>query len=298
MRILILGGTGFIGGHLTRRLVSRSKDDDIIVAADNGSTGQRTISSRCRVRWLDLTKEESWDDLPQSDQIYHLAGALNTRYIVKDKNNIIRDNLAIMNNLIGWNRGGKVLFTSTSEVYHANGPTPIPVDEDYPIAFREIDDRWSYAWAKHICEGLLTVTPNWTIARLANTYGPDMSHNYVVKAQIQKIRVGRDIEVINPQDTRAFTYVSDIVGGLELLMNSEATNQRIYNLGSSLSYSILDMTERLVALTKRPIKVTEGPQGEIEHRGPSVFKIRDELGWNAQVGLHEGLMQSWKWYNR
>jgi nucleoside-diphosphate-sugar epimerase len=199
----------------------------------------------------------------------------------------------MMAHLLNWRGDAKIVFTSTSEVYHGNGNINLPVREDYPILFPYIDDRWSYAYAKYGCEQMLT--GDYVIARLCNTYGPDMCHNYVVKAQIQRILNGEDITVINPDDTRPFTYVSDIVSGLVHLMNTDMESQ-VYNLGSPISYTIMNMTERLVAMTGDQVKVERGPQGALEQRGPSIRKLFEETGWQPKVGLTEGLQQTWEWY--
>jgi nucleoside-diphosphate-sugar epimerase len=302
-RVLISGGIGFVGAHLSRRIL---RDYQELIIVDNKSIGRPRPSiqdildhPRCKFVHGSLTKSSLIDDLPPVQEIYHLAGVVGTKHLIHNGHKMIADNLIMTKNIIDYaaRYDAKVVFASSNEVYHGV-PRNVPVYENDQISFPSvIDERWAYAFSKYVCEQLFHHSSiDFAIGRLANVYGPDMRHSYVVKSFIERIQDSPSrLAVYSPKDTRPFTYVSDTVRGLIMLMETSSP-QKVYNIGNHREVSILELAKKLVEISGQDIELIPQPQDSIERRQQSIQRAFS-LGFRTFIPLEEGLLKTWDWYD-
>jgi nucleoside-diphosphate-sugar epimerase len=297
MTSIVSGASGFVGGHLARELLARDEVVILLDTEDRPAVRKLIEHPRARVVWGDLAYQYNWSAIPPAEHFYHLAGTVGSRHFLKE--DALCRNAMIMSNLIEWARyhQSKIVFSSTNEVYHGAPTNLFPRQEEDEILFtKPFEPRWSYAFSKFYCEAMLhNSNVNFVIARLANVYGPDMVHRYVIKSMIERILEGENpLIMANPDDTRPFTYVQDTVEGLITLMEKGVAGET-YNISTLGEYSILETAEMLVKVNDLDVQVERGEQGEVERRWPSSTKIR-KLGWASEVELDDGLKRTYEWY--
>jgi len=258
MKILITGGSGFIGSYLAEYLL---KNGHSVVILDNLSTGRLSnIRSIYRHKNLEvhidtIFNRELVDKLVKScDQIYHLAAAVGVRFIVDNPVQTIETNVGGSEILlqVANKYKKKIFIASTSEVYGKSDELPFKEGAMRvygPTTIR----RWSYAESKAIDEFLALAYLHEkklpvVIARLFNTVGPRQSGQYgmVVPRFVQQALLDHPITVYGDgKQSRCFGYVGDIVGAIVKLMDNDKCIGQIYNIGSNEEISINDLAKRL-----------------------------------------------------
>lgn len=303
--MLITGGLGFIGQHLANKLLDEGYKVYVVDNDPRAWYHNNVLSDRAnQIEWInrDLTHHK----FPISDDvegIFHLAGAVGTKRIIKKGAQMVGDNVDIMANVIRsvkmTRRNIKTVFASTNEVYPLDEFVNMPYQEDENISLPLAPtDRWSYAFSKLVGEWMLQTSGlHYSIARLCNVYGEGMKQDYVVKNLIkQMIDNPGEMNLHSSLDTRPFTYVSDTVAGLLAIMQSPISHGETYNVGIDESVAIWALAEQIAIQGDFDITFRMNEGEWPEYRSASVSKIKEKLGWEAQVSLADGLDRTIKWY--
>lgn len=306
MRVLITGGAGFLGSHLTDRFLSEGHD---VIAMDNLITGS-------------------------TDNIAHLAGHPHFTFIKHDVTNYIYIDgpldailhfaspaspidyleLPIQTLKVGAlgthkalglakDKGARFLLASTSEVY--GDPQVHPQPESYYGHVNPVGPRGVYDEAKRFAEAMTMAYHTYhgidtRIVRIFNTYGPRMRlrDGRVVPNFIQQALKHEPLTVYGDgSQTRSFQYVSDLVEGVYRLLFSEVVDP--VNIGNPGEFTIREFAEIVIALTgsqsaivNKDLRTRDDPQV----RQPDISRARQLLGWEPQVPLADGLAQTIPWF--
>ncbi|UCF14303.1 MAG: GDP-mannose 4,6-dehydratase [Phycisphaerales bacterium] len=310
MRILVTGGAGFIGSHLTERLL---KDGHQVAAIDNLSTGSlkniENFKEHADFEFVagDICNVELMEPLTQRcDMIFHLAAAVGVRLIAEDPVHTIETNIGGTETVLDIaNKFGKnILIASSSEVYGKNEDVPFCEDDDIVLGSTSMP-RWAYACSKAIDEFLgLAFYQQYglgvVIARFFNTIGPRQTGQYgmVVPRFIRMALENKPLTMYGTgKQTRCFCYVADVVEAVIRLMNSENATGRVYNVGSSEEISIEALADKIIEITGSkskkqfvPYETAFGkPIEDMMRRVPSIERIRETVGWQSSTSLDQAL---------
>jgi UDP-glucose 4-epimerase len=310
MRALVTGGAGFIGSHLTERLL---KDGHQVAAIDNLSTGSlkniENFKEHPRFEFVtgDIRNAGLMEPLVEhSDMIFHLAAAVGVKLIAEDPVHTIETNIGgteivldIANKL-----GKKILLASSSEVYGKSEVVPFREEDNIVLGSTSIS-RWAYACSKAIDEFLgLAFYQQYglgvVIGRFFNTIGPRQTGQYgmVVPRFVQRALNDEPILIYGTgRQTRCFCYVADLVEAVINLMNCEHAAGKVYNIGSSEEISIEELADKIIEMTGSksqkqfvPYEVAYGrPIEDMMRRVPSLERIKETVGWKSRTSLAEAL---------
>ena len=306
-KVLITGGAGFIGSHLSELLLEAG---DEVFVLDDLSTGSHANVAHLRERpdfhlVIDSVLSTSVVNelVYKCDVVFHLAAAVGVRLIVEQPVRTLVTNVQGTENVLEHcNRFGKrVLVASTSEVYgdhRERGPLEEGARRIYgPTTQR----RWAYADSKAMDEFLALAYHqerglDVVVARLFNTVGPRQSGEYgmVIPRFVQAALAGRPLEIHGDgEQTRCFCHVQDTIRALQGLMDEPATAGEIYNVGSQESVTILQLADRVRELTSSRSELRFTPYDQVYgqgiedmyHRMPAIDKVRSAVGWEPQRDL-------------
>ena len=308
MNILITGGAGFIGSHLTELLL---KKGHTVTALDNLSTGSREniehLAPHNRFIFKKgsvLFKNDLEPLIARSHHIYHLAAAVGVKYIVEHPLQTLITNVDGTKNVLelAAKKRIPVLITSSSEVYGKNDNLPFEenADRTYGSAYSE---RWGYALSKALDECLALAYGREkklpvVIVRLFNTVGPRQSSHYgmVIPTFIKQTLAGEPITVFGSgSQTRCFSHVNDIVMAMADLMNNKQAYGEIVNLGSTETISIRDLAEKIKHITKSKSKIITVPYDkaysptfeDMQKRLPDLAKAKKLIGYKSTYSLDQ-----------
>tara|TARA_R110002126_G_scaffold155833_1_gene302898 strand:- start:1420 stop:2388 length:969 start_codon:yes stop_codon:yes gene_type:complete len=297
-RILITGGAGFIGSHLTDRLLNMGHE---VICVDNLFTGtKRNVDHlHSHARFELMRHDVTFPLYIEVDEIYNLACPASPVHYQHDPVQTTKTSVHGAINMLGLAKrlGCKILQASTSEVY--GDPTVHPQAEDYWGNVNPIGPRSCYDEGKRCAETLyfdyhrqhgLEIK----VSRIFNTYGPRMHHadgrvvsNFVVQALQDE-----PITIYGPgSQTRSFCYVDDLVDGLIRLMETDATVTGPMNLGNPNEFTIKELAEKVVAMTssRSEIVYRELPQDDPKQRQPEISMAKRLLDWEPTIPLDQGL---------
>jgi nucleoside-diphosphate-sugar epimerase len=308
MKVLITGGAGFIGSHLAEAHLKRGDEVYII---DDLSTGSMENVSRIKglsnfQYYLDsVTNHQLMAELVDlCDAVYHLAAAVGVRLIVESPVKTIETNIRGTEVVLhhAAKKRKRVLITSTSEVYGKRDRVPFSEDDDLVMGATD-KGRWSYACSKAIDEFLAIAywkekkVPT-VIARLFNTVGPRQTGRYgmVIPNFVRQALKGEDITVYGDgSQSRCFSHVSDVVGALIRLIESQEAVGEVYNIGSDREVTVLELAERVKSLTGSDSKIVFVPYDQAYEEGfedmlrrvPDLSKIHNLIDYQPTFELDE-----------
>ncbi len=305
MRVLLTGGAGFIGSHLSERLLA---EGHAVVCMDNLVTGRveniAHLSANPRFEFVehDVTKFIFVEG--KVDYVLHFASpASPVDYLMHPIKTLKVGSLGTHNSLgVAKAHGAKFLLASTSEVY--GDPAISPQPETYWGNVNPIGPRGVYDEAKRFAEAITLAYHrshgvDAKIVRIFNTYGERMRHHdgRVVPNFIDQALKGEPLTVYGDgSQTRSFCYVSDLVDGIIKLMASKL-NEPV-NIGNPREMSILQFAEMINEMmgSRREIVFKDLPVDDPKQRRPDITKAKRELGWEPKVGFEEGLARTIKWF--
>ena len=300
-RILVTGGAGFIGSHLSRRLIDLGHE--VLVVDNFYSSSRSNIADLMTEPRFELLRHDVTFPLyVEVDQIYHLACPASPIFYQRDPVQTTKTSVHGSINMLGLAKRTKarILLASTSEVY--GDPQMHPQSESYWGHVNPIGPRSCYDEGKRCAETLFFDYRRQhempiKVARIFNTYGPAMrpDDGRVVSTLIVQALRGEPLTVFGDgSQTRSFCYVDDIVEGLILLMNTPHEVTGPINLGNPDELTLLALATKVLALV--------GGNGRIEHRPlpqddpvrrrPNVTLAELELGWKPTIDLDQGLART------
>ncbi|MDQ3964063.1 MAG: GDP-mannose 4,6-dehydratase [Actinomycetota bacterium] len=308
MNVLVTGGAGFIGSHLSELLLERG---DRVTAIDNLSTGSHGniehLLGRTDFEFVlgSILNVDLMDDLAaRVDAIYHLAAAVGVQLIVEKPLESLATNIRGSEVVFekAHKYGCKVLVTSTSEIYGKNTSDRLHEDDDR-ILGSPLKSRWSYSEAKAIDEilaytywkekGLPTV-----IVRLFNTVGRRQTGSYgmvIPRFVTQAIRNEPLTVYGDGSQTRCFCYVGDVVSALVALMDHPEAYGKVFNLGGTDEISMDELARKVVDLADSASKVRhisyeeayeEGFE-DMQRRVPDITRANALIDFAPSVGLED-----------
>jgi UDP-glucuronate decarboxylase len=301
MRILVTGGAGFLGSHLTDRLINAGHD---VIVVDNFFTG-----SKDNIRHLlghpnfELLRHDVTFPLyVEVDAIYNLASPASPVHYQRDPVQTMKTNILGAVNVLGLAKRLKapIFQASTSEVY--GDPEIHPQTEDYWGRVNPIGPRACYDEGKRAAETLFFDYHRQhgvkiRVARIFNTYGPRMAldDGRVVSNFIVQALRGDDITIFGDgSQTRSFCYVDDLVEGFLRIMETDKDLLGPVNLGNPGEFTMMELAEKVLAITGSRSRITFKPlpQDDPRQRKPDISLANNELGWIPNVQLEEGLKAS------
>lgn len=299
--ILVTGGAGFIGSHLCAALLRKKYD---VICVDNFYTGSKNnIRSLMDNPHFEVIRHDVTVPLSlEVDEIYNLACPASPIHYQFDPVQTTKTNVhGAINVLDLANRTkAKVLQASTSEVY--GDPQEHPQKESYHGSVNPIGPRSCYDEGKRCAETLFfdfhrQHNVNIKIARIFNTYGPNMHCNdgRVVSNFIVQALRGDDITIYGEgQQTRSFCYVDDLVKGLIALMEVDDDITGPVNLGNPIEFTICELAEHVLKLTGSSNKIVykDLPIDDPKRRRPDITQAERLLGWSPRIPLQEGLLKT------
>ena len=314
MKILITGGGGFVGSHLSEALLARG--DEVYILEPGGTQKVRHLLGHPRFRIVrdSVMSHDILDSLiAQVDLVYHLAAVVGVEHYVGDPYEVLNVNVNGTQNVlkVAYKYGRKVVFSSTSEVYGRNPTLPWSEDDDRVLGSTRID-RWCYSTSKavgeHFCLAYHKLGLPVTITRYFNVYGP----------RLDKIDVGRIITIFMGQllrgepltvigdglQTRCFTYVDDAVAATIAAGVGEGTDGQVFNIGTDAETSILELAKLMIDISGskstisfvRKEDVYGNSYEDIARRVPDNRRMRETLGVEADTALRDGLARTIEWF--
>lgn len=312
MNILVTGGCGFIGSNLCKYLLDQGHN---VLCVDNLSSGfEENVedltgnSGNFYFKNIDVERimEPEFclgyiNDIfkKKLDQIYHLACPASPKFYQQDPIKTISTCINGTKNVLELARyyNSTILLTSTSEVY--GEPLEHPQTEEYRGNVNSLGIRACYDEGKRLAETLMMeynrmYNVDVKIVRIFNTYGPNMSMDdgRVVTNFISQALNNKDITIYGDGlQTRSLCYVSDMVKGLVLMMNSKEIGP--INLGNPVEISMNELAKKILGITlgKSVLVYCKLPQDDPTRRCPDITKARTLLNWEPSVSLCDGISQ-------
>ncbi len=313
-RILVTGGSGFIGSALVKALL---KDGNAVRVLDDNSRGapRRLAEVQKDVEFIagDIRDAAAVHAAVQGmDEVHHLAFVNGTEFFYSAPELVLDVGVKGMVNVIDACRAANVrrlILASSSEVYQT--PPEVPTDETAPLIVPDpTNARYSYGGGKIISE-LMAINygrkffERVLIFRPHNVYGPDMGFEHVIPqfalrlkraaSQHTSGKVPFEIQG-NGRQTRSFCHVDDLVRGV-MVMRAKGEHLGIYHVGTTEEVAIADVARRIAAHAGREIELVSrpAPAGGTERRCPDIGKL-SKLGYAPQVPLAKGLPPTVDWY--
>jgi dTDP-glucose 4,6-dehydratase len=306
MRILVTGAAGFLGSHLTDRLL---RDGHSVLGVDNLSTGfcdnlaHLQDEPRFRFEQRDICK--AFDPGPV-DYVFNFASpASPPEYLRLPLETLRVGSIGVEHTLaIAARYGAGFLHASTSECY--GDPREHPQRETYWGNVNPVGPRSVYDEAKRYAEALTMAYHraqgvNTHLARIFNTYGPRLrpDDGRVISNFLMQALRGEPLTIYGDgSQTRSFCYVDDLIEGIMRLSRLE--EQLPVNIGNPVEFTIIECAETVIEVTgsQSSLRFEPLPTGDPTRRKPDITKARMLLGWNPQISLREGLIKSLDFFRR
>jgi len=315
-RILITGGAGFIGLHLSRSLLDHGYS---ILLVDNHSRGvsdsdlNKTLQNK-NVSFVDCDLRDREKVLQLGNNlsaIFHLAAIVGVAHVSKEPDRVLSDNVQTLANVIELahrqHNFSRLLFASTSEVYAGTLEKlgmSIPTPESTPLTLPDLHrPRTSYMLSKIYGEAMCQHSKlPFTIFRPHNIYGPRMGMSHVIPQQLQKAHFsvdGQSVEVFSPDHTRCFCYVDDGVEMMRRMMEKENCEGKTLNLGlESPELTIKEVASECYRAVGKKLVVDckEPTEGSPTRRAPDMSMTKLLTGYSQAVGITQGIEKTYAWY--
>lgn len=305
-RVVITGGAGFLGSHLSEELLRRG---DEVIVIDNFITGNPDNLAHLNQDRLTIIKQDVTTFIAIEgpvDLVLHFASPASPIDYLKLPIQTLKVGSLGTHNALGLAKakGSVFLLASTSEVY--GDPAVHPQPESYWGHVNPVGPRGVYDEAKRFAEAMTMAYHRahgvrTRIVRIFNTYGPRMrlEDGRVVPAFVSQVLRGEPLTVFGSgQQTRSFCFVSDLVDGILRLAESQQTGP--VNIGNPDEFTILELAEVLMEIVgkKSDIQFMDLPVDDPKQRQPDITLAREALGWEPRIRLREGLTRTVDWFSK
>lgn len=319
MKVLITGGAGFIGSHLSDELIAGGNE---VVVLDDLSTGRFENIAHLNGNGLfqfvegTILNEMLVDKLVERcDVVYHLAAAVGVDLVVKKPLESLVTNIKgseiVLDMVHRYHK--KILITSTSEIYGKNTNGPLKEDDDR-ILGSPLKVRWGYSTAKAVDEMLAYIywkekkVPT-VIVRLFNTVGPRQTGAYgmVIPRFVGQALKNEDMTVYGTgKQSRCFLHVKDVIKTLIKLMNNKDAVGQVFNIGSQEEITIENLAKKVIEITKSKSKLVYIPyekayeEGfeDMQRRVPDTTKVKNLTGFKPTIDLEGTIKSVVEYYKR
>ena len=308
MNIVLTGGSGFIGSHLSKELLKNGENKLIVV--DNLLTGNldniQDLLDHENATFIQHDVQDHIEIDEKVDYVFHLASAASpVAYTENPVNTLKAGSLGTINTLgLARKHGAEYFLASTSEVY--GDPLVTPQNEEYWGNVNPNGERSMYDEAKRFAEAATATYARsydlkTKIIRIFNTYGPNMQLNdgRVVTNLIVQALNDEDLTIYGDgSQTRSFSYVSDTVAGIIAMM--ESNHYEVFNIGNPYEMTVKELAETILKLTKSKSEIIYKPlpNDDPQQRRPDISKAKDKLNWEPKVGLETGLNTTIEWIKK
>ena len=308
MNIVLTGGSGFIGSHLSKELLKNGENKLIVV--DNLLTGNldniQDLLDHENATFIQHDVQDHIEIDEKVDYVFHLASAASpVAYTENPVNTLKAGSLGTINTLgLARKHGAEYFLASTSEVY--GDPLITPQNEEYWGNVNPNGERSMYDEAKRFAEAATATYARsydikTKIIRIFNTYGPNMQLNdgRVVTNLIVQALNNEDLTIYGDgSQTRSFSYVSDTVAGILAMM--ESNHYEVFNIGNPYEMTVKELAETILKLTnsKSEIIYKPLPNDDPQQRRPDISKAKEKLNWEPKVGLETGLNTTIEWIKK
>jgi UDP-glucose 4-epimerase len=310
MKVLITGGAGFIGSHLTEAYLTDGHDVYVIDDLSTGSVDNiNHLINDARYQDTFFFKEDTilnhdvmLEMVGTCDVVFHLAAAVGVRYILEHPLESIKTNIQGTEKVLELCTKFKkrVVIASTSEVYGKHLHAPL-VETDDIVYGPSSKFRWSYAASKlmdeftalayHRTRGLEVI-----IARLFNTVGPRQTGAYgmVIPRFVEQALSGKPLTVYGDgSQTRTFTYVKDVITALNSLMACDRAIGEVFNIGGTEEIAIFELAKRIIAMTESKSDIMKVPYEDafekdfedMKRRVPGIEKAKNLINFQPKCDL-------------
>lgn len=314
-KIFITGGAGFVGSHLTEKLLNRGNEVTVLDIEpkipkllahlenkENFEYIQGNVQEKSKLESL-ITKDY--------DKIFHLAAIVGVENYCHSPLKTIDVNFGGTRNIvdIALKNKIKIIFSSTSEVFGKNPEVPWKEDSNRVLGATSVD-RWSYSTSKSLCEHLIFAVHKKydlpvVIVRYFNVYGPRQKTIFVIPAIIEKVLSNEQPIIYDSgRQTRCFTYIEDAVEGTIIASEKKEAVGESFNIGSTIETSISDVAKKILKLAnknKMGLKYIDTEDlyysyEDLDRRVPDATKAKRILNWEATTSLEQGLSKTYHWY--
>ena len=316
MRVLVTGGAGYIGSHLSDYFLSRGCK---VTVLDNLYTGSMTnIGHNLSNPSFSFVKGNVLDKalveklVGEHDLICHLAAVVGITHVLNNPVGSIIDNATGTETVLtaAHKYGRRIVFASSSEVYGKNPKLPFAEDDDRLFGSTRVS-RWGYATAKalseHLCYAYQAEGLPVSIVRYVNSYGPRIDprgYGSVIARFLTQALTGAPLTVHGDgTQVRCFTYIEDTVTGTFLAATKEEALGEAFNIGNSTAVTINDLADLILRLTgsSSPVAYTSysevyGLRFEDMTRIVDSSKAEKILGFKAKITLEEGVSRLMPWF--
>ena len=314
MKVLITGGTGFLGSHLAEACLERG--DEVLVMDTAGTAKIEHLMGNSRLAYhnASLLNPDVIDRLMRGvELVYQMGAVVGVEHYVTDPFKVLNVNVNGTQHVLAaaMHYGSRVVFGSTSEVYGRNPKVPYKEYDDRVLGSTSID-RWCYSTSKavgeHFCFAYHKKGLPVTIVRYFNIYGPRLDAidlGRVVTIFMGQVLRGEDVTVVGDgSQTRCFTYVSDAIRAtVQAGLKGEAIGG-IFNIGTDEEISILDFAKAMIEVARSPSRIRFVTQQsvygnsyeDIQRRVPDNTRMKEILGVVPEISLREGLRRTIEWF--
>ena len=307
--VLVTGAGGFIGSHLTERLVDLNANVKAFVRYNSrNSWGMLELLPREKLDQVEVVMGDIRDydavlkAMKDVDIVFHLASLIAIPYSYVHPREVVETNvLGTLNVLMAAKELGvdRFVHTSTSEVYGT--AKYVPIDENHPLQGQSPYSA-SKIGADKLAESFyLSYDLPVCIIRPFNTYGPRQSARAVIPTIITQALTGDKVYLGNLHPTRDYTYVDDTVRAFIMIAECRKAIGEVINVGSNFEISIGDLARKIISLIGRDVEIVVDPKrirpskSEVERLRCDYTKARKILGWEPKISLEEGLRRTIDW---
>ena len=297
MRVLVTGGAGFLGSHLTDALLDRG--DEVVVLDDLSRGSRDQVNHGAKFVNGDVRSFDDWEIACNDfkpEVIHHLAAVNGTKRFHDEANLVVDVNInGTINALrMAVKQKCKLIFYSSPESFGEQEAMPLSNESESLFPPAHLHQRHSYGASKHIGELLCQFEArkglDVRIVRPCNAYGPRLHGDE--NGQVVSMMMSSNPIVVHGDglQTRSLTWVGDVIDGLLAVSDTEGIEGEAFNLGSIEEITMLKLAELISEITGADIVYGESNHGDSRRRVPDI-SMNTAISWEAKTSLQEGLSQ-------